>query len=121
MKKLFKKAFPFILVVILLTSLITSCNQQTNPQENDVEASSQNSVFTNIYENLIDSSYAMDVIKELSSEKYLGRLTGTEGNALAVDYIVNQFKEIGLICPQTLENYKQFYTQKTIINESAPY
>ncbi len=53
----------------------------------------------------------MDIIRELSSEKYTGRLTGTE-NILAVNYIVNNFKEIGLDYPQGLEDYKQFYTQK---------
>ncbi len=39
---------------------------------------------------------AYNHIKELSSDKYGGRLPGTEGNYKATEYIANEFKEIGL-------------------------
>lgn len=35
-------------------------------------------------------------IKELSSDKYEGRKTATEGNRMAADYIIKRFKTIGL-------------------------
>lgn len=136
MKIFRKRDYLFILILILLLSLAVGCNQQVqtdNLQEENIveeankaseesnnEETSEENVFTNIDENLIDSKFAMDVITELSSEKYKGRLPGTEGNNLAVDYIVNQFKVIGLENPQGLEDYKQYYSQKTIIPKSAP-
>jgi len=35
-------------------------------------------------------------VKELSSDKYQGRKTGTNGNKMAADYIVKRFEEVGL-------------------------
>lgn len=35
-------------------------------------------------------------IRELSSDKYQGRKTGTQGSRMAADYIVRQFKALGL-------------------------
>ncbi|MBC7914983.1 MAG: M28 family peptidase [Pyrinomonadaceae bacterium] len=35
-------------------------------------------------------------VKELSSDKYKGRKTGTKENKMAAEYITNRFKEIGL-------------------------
>ncbi len=35
-------------------------------------------------------------VKELSSDKYEGRKTGTNGNKMAADYIVKRFEEVGL-------------------------
>lgn len=36
-----------------------------------------------------------EITKELSSEKYRGRLAGDKGNKFAEDYIVSYFKNMG--------------------------
>jgi uncharacterized iron-regulated protein len=48
-------------------------------------------------------------IRTLASEKFEGRETGTAGEQLAVDYIVAQFKEIGLM-PKGTEGFIQRFT-----------
>lgn len=128
--KIFRKNyFLLLLILIFLLSTAIGCNQQVKTdniqkenilEETNNEDVTEESVFASIDENYIDSTFAMDIIRELSSEKYKGRLTGTEGNSLAVDFIANQFKEIGLKNPQGLEDYKQYFKQKVIIPKSAP-
>lgn len=45
-------------------------------------------------------------VRELSSDKYQGRQTGTPGNQLAADYIIGRFKTLGLA------SYNGTYRQK---------
>ncbi|SCY33373.1 M28 family metallopeptidase [Alkaliphilus peptidifermentans] len=73
-----------------------------------------------INEDLVNGTNAMEIIEELTSEAYSGRLTGTEGNEMAVQYIENYFEEIGLESPSGLEGYRQAYKQKVLINKSKP-
>jgi len=61
-----------------------------------------------------------EIIEELASDKYMGRLTGTDGNRMSVDYIADYFNKIGLESPTSLDGYKQPYTQKSIVMESTP-
>ncbi len=44
----------------------------------------------------INRQILLNDIETLSSDKYEGRKTGSRGNALAAEYIINRFKEIGL-------------------------
>ncbi len=44
-------------------------------------------------------------VKELSSDRYQGRKTGTEGNRMAGDYIVKRYKEIGIKSYNTSYRY----------------
>ncbi|MEO8794317.1 MAG: M20/M25/M40 family metallo-hydrolase [Daejeonella sp.] len=44
----------------------------------------------------IDRSQLLSDVETLSSDKFEGRKTGTVGNKMAADYIVNRFKKIGL-------------------------
>ncbi len=44
----------------------------------------------------INQEQMMDHIKELSSDAYMGRGTGTEGEQMSVDYLVGQLKAIGV-------------------------
>lgn len=46
-------------------------------------------------------------VKELSSDRYQGRKTGTQGSVLARDYIKKRFKEIGLLPYQRNPLYEQ--------------
>lgn len=47
-------------------------------------------------------------IEFLASDKLEGRRTGTEGEKLAMEYISNQFKEIGLVAKGSKEYYQPF-------------
>lgn len=44
----------------------------------------------------IDRTQLLSDVETLSSDKFEGRKTGTAGNKMAADYIVNRFKKIGL-------------------------
>lgn len=46
--------------------------------------------------NSFDRHNVSNIVKEMVSERYEGRLAGTEGNILASEYIAKYFKEIGL-------------------------
>lgn len=68
----------------------------------------------------IDLDRALTVINELSSPAYQGRLPGSVGNSKAVDYVINQFREIGLTPPTNGSEYLQTFTQQVIVTEKAP-
>lgn len=106
-----KKKWSLFFVLILAISILSGCGEQKT-----LNNSSQ-SVFINIDEESIDTEDAIDAIEELSAPKYNGRLTGTEGNILAIEYIESKFKELGLEVPQGLNEYRQVYNQKTIVTE----
>lgn len=75
------------------------------------------------YENIsssIDENNIKKVVEELTSEKYNGRLIGTEGNRLATDYIVDEFKRMGLRNPDGLKGYEQSYRQNVRVTNSTP-
>lgn len=50
-----------------------------------------------------------DLVKELASPKYAGRLPGTAGDRLSLNVIVNEFKAIGLV-PAGTDGYLQPFT-----------
>lgn len=56
-------------------------------------------------------------IEILSSAKYEGRKTGTEGNYAAAEYIINRFEEIGL--SNFNDNYKHPFTFKNRKSEEV--
>lgn len=95
-----------LLVLILLFVLSAGCSNANTVRK--------------LSEVPVDTNNIMTIIKELTSEKYKGRLTGTEGNILAGDYICNYFKNIKLDSPRNIQNYREWYTQKTRLIHSAP-
>ena len=106
--------------VLLTTSLFVGCNNSNvNGKVNDdkiiLVAKEENSgdvkeVFENLNED-IDGELMINTINELASEKYDGRLTGTEGNKLATEYIRNEFEELGLETLEGMDEYLQYYDQ----------
>lgn len=66
------------------------------------------------------SSDIMDVVAELSSPTYAGRLTGTSGNELAAQYIATRFAQLGLESFWGLEDYYQQYPQPTRFLDGSP-
>jgi len=59
-------------------------------------------------------------IEELISDKYKGRMVGTEGNRLAGDYIYDYFNKLGLKSAPGLKDYKQYYKQGVILLQDKP-
>ena len=77
----------------------------------------------NIYKNIsssINEENIKNIVEELSSEKYNGRLIGTKGNKLATDYIVDEFKRMGLKNPEGLKGYEQTYRQNVRFTNTSP-
>ncbi len=68
---------PFLCIVVAV--LITACSQ--SPAEQAAQSITKESLLVHI--------------ETLSSDEYMGRATGTEGEQMAVDYLVNEYKEIG--------------------------
>lgn len=69
--------YKFIALVISLLIFLTGCGSYIDPQN-------------------FNKDNAYNHIVELSSDKYEGRLPGTEGNKMAEEYIAKQFEKIGL-------------------------
>lgn len=101
------------MVLLLLEGCTIHGKTNSGKQEQKVS-------FENIKEKHIDSENIMKIIKELTSEKYKGRLAGTKGNELATQYIAKYFEEIKLDHPGDLESYLQYYDQKVRFTYSAP-
>ncbi len=110
MNKFKKILMPFFIAAAIL---MVSCDK--GPETVKVEKG-----FLTLSEQMIKEDNAMNIIKELTSAKYKGRLVGTEGNKLTEDYIANYFKNIGLENPEGLKDYKQEFIQSVKINNSAP-
>lgn len=118
------------LLIVMVIILMVGC--QANDQENntatveEVNQSPDNNVtevmttenskeqevlLSHLSYEDIDSSRAVNVIAELASEKYEGRQAGVTGMTLAEDYVVELYKEIGLLSPEGID-YRQVYEQK---------
>jgi len=119
------KSLSLVLALLMLLGVLAGCtaeiadNSKTEISETTATVEEKN-LFDNFKEESIDADRILDYITELSSEKYAGRLPGTEGNILAANYLADFFKEIGLKSPEGIENFKQFYKQKVVLNNSAP-
>lgn len=106
-----KKVTSVVISVILTASFFTGCNK-TNKQDSQA-------VFNNIKsETKIENM--TNTIKELTSEKYEGRLTGSLENKMAGDFIAEHFKKIGLQSPKDINDFMQYYKQNTIRMKNRP-
>ncbi|WP_432713773.1 M28 family peptidase [Pedobacter sp.] len=70
------------------------------------------STVKNSNSNAQNASQLIKDLKELSSDTYQGRKTGTKGAELARSYIVKRFKSIGLKSFASLPNYEQSFSFK---------
>jgi aminopeptidase YwaD len=66
------------------------------------------------------SSRIIDIVDELSSSTYAGRLTGTPGNELASHYVATHFTQLGLEPLRGLDDYYQQYSQPTRFLNGSP-
>lgn len=109
-------------VLVMLTSYILSgCMHKDVPAvNNETDSKLAESSFVNLREDSISKESMMGSIKELTSEKYRGRLAGSEGNYLAAQYLADQFRKLGLENPDRLDNYMQSFILPTIVLKSKP-
>lgn len=108
-----KRNLGLLVCLSLVIASISGCSDSSGDRA--VKASA---VYAN--ETLINEESMIDTISELTSEKYAGRMAGTEGNEAAADYIAERFKSLGLSNPKGLENYMQRYPQTVITLKEAP-
>ncbi|PKL82299.1 MAG: hypothetical protein CVV24_10810 [Ignavibacteriae bacterium HGW-Ignavibacteriae-3] len=85
-----KKYYPFFLFLSLFLSAITVFAQVAKPHELTVEERIKNQF------NRISGKVILDYVRELSSDKFEGRLTGTKGYNDAAEWSVSLFKKWGL-------------------------
>lgn len=112
-------------LIVLLIGALTSCTPKDAEAAKRIEdylqqQEQQSQSFMNIAIDKLDSQKAMELIKELASEKYKGRKTGTRENKMAAQYISAYFKEIGLQNPPGLKDYLQPYTQPITLLKDTP-
>ena len=69
-------------IISLFFGVFSSCQQQ--------------SVGKQAATTTIDSMYLQNVLAELGSDKYMGRMPGTAAEPLTINYIKNEFEKIGL-------------------------
>jgi hypothetical protein len=116
MYRSYRKPTGIFIIVILVCSMLTGCIQQdTSAAVNDTaSAPAKDAVLIPAAASKLRQDNIMKTIKELSSEQYEGRLTGTKANSMVAEYIADYFKEIGLENPKGLDNYMQAYMQPTV-------
>lgn len=84
------------------------------------EVPSSEKPYKHLGEITVDIDGVLSTVRELASERYAGRLTGTEGNRLATQHIANRFREIGLESPAGADGYMQLYNQRARLIRSVP-
>ena len=72
----------FFFITTLFFVVFSNCQQQSIG-----EASSTTT---------IDSTYLQNVLAELGSDKYMGRMPGTAAEPLTINYIQDEFKKMGI-------------------------
>ena len=124
------KLYLIILLIFLLS--LSSCNKTedkingeikeplNNVGEEPSTSNTENDIAILASEDNIDEENLILLVEELTSEKYAGRLAGTEGNELATQFIANKFKEIGLESPQGIDNYLQDFNINCLTFDEAP-
>lgn len=119
MDKSYRNHIGILIIVVLICSMLIGCMQENAKTVSNEMKSAPDAVVSLEKEN-IESDNIMNIIKELSSEKYKGRLTGTKENEMAAQYIADYYKKIGLASPEGLDNYMQKYTQPSVILTDKP-
>ena len=133
MNKNLRKILVLGLVFLMIISTISGCKDKDIVENNDeaiVENANDNEsleetfstsvVFNNFKEEYIRTGHIMDIINVLSSNQYKGRLSGTEENVLAFDYIANYFNKLGLESPESLDKYKQKFNHFVRMTNGTP-
>ncbi|MEH0155920.1 M28 family peptidase [Limibacter armeniacum] len=89
----------FFQASLMLLLLFTSCKEDTPNEPDPIFESSKDVFYKTIDQNRIKAH-----LTEISSDAYMGRDTGTEGQKMAANYIRDHFQKVGLESPTALEN-----------------
>lgn len=108
-----KRVLSLLVCLLLIGTILTGCSAYSI-------GSIGKSAEVNADEKCIDEDNMMEIVSELASEKYAGRMAGTEGNEAAALYVAERFKEMGLVNPEGLDNYMQRYPQTVITLKDVP-
>jgi hypothetical protein len=101
--------------LLILVLALTGCSVAQN-NENQVDIEPDEPIYEVQEQNSNDEGkhkiepLAEVIVKEITADKYTGRLVGTEGNQLATEYLAEQFEANGLL-PMNDEGYLQKYLQ----------
>ena len=90
--------------LVLIVVFTFSCKGQTSETTQEVET-------TQTFEktaDLFDADALLERVRFLSLDSLEGRQTGTKGNLIAREYVINQFKKYGIT--PLLDNYTQPFT-----------
>ena len=103
----------YFIVLLTIAFFFTGC---TNQIERKVQVVEEIPIIVEMeevatVEEMIMYSLAEEIVKELTADKYTGRLVGTEGNKLAAEYLAEQFESYGLL-PLDENGYLQKYSQE---------
>lgn len=108
-----KKVTAVFAIIIMLGSILVSCGR------GDILQANRESVL-DLKGAEIHQADMLKHIEELISDRYKGRMVGTEGNHLAADYISDYFEKLGLKSPLDIKDYKQYYKQGVILLKDKP-
>lgn len=92
-----------LILVVIASLLLSGCNTKGNIEQVDA-----------------DGDVIMNMIEELTSEPYKGRLTGSEEMEDVRDYIHQMFRELSNNSKRTLIDASQTYTQYARLMSDAP-
>ncbi len=96
------------IILIILVLLFISCKKDIKPQE-------KSNTHTEISYDF-NTTTLLNHVKELSSDSYEGRETGTAGATKAKNYIIDEFKKLGV--KSLSENFGQIFQFKKIQGEN---
>ena len=110
----------FIITIILSITVVLSACLVTHEFDTacGLLAASVSSSGNNVPRTPADD-FTYNVIKELTSAPYMGRLPGTPGNKMAVSFISERYKDLGLKQPPGYNSYLQTFQQQLIVQNSA--
>lgn len=108
-----KRLLSVLLCLVIISTVLTGCGAYSG-------VSARKTAAVNSDAEVINEESLMKTVSELTSEKYTGRMAGTEGNEAAAAYIAQRFKEIGLSNPEGLDNFMQRYPQTVITLKDVP-
>jgi len=92
---------------IALSLILIGCGQESQNDKQEVSANTLEAKADKNKENIgITLSGLTDSIKTLASDEFGGRAPGTQGEVLTVNYLINQFKAMGL-APANGDKYTQ--------------
>lgn len=112
--KIRNRAISILVVLIIICITFTGCVQEKAASASDDSNTDIESTLSINEENI------MNIIKELTSEKYKGRLAGSKENHMAAQYISEYFRKIGLENPKGLSDYMQEYIQPKVSLTEKP-